>query len=69
MLRFFREEKSIESFLKLAAKIGLIMKEMLKEQRALQILQNVEGKQMVLRVVQNMQGALNSCRISNDRTC
>jgi len=44
VLRFSREEKSVVSFLRLVTKKGLIMKELLKEQRALRILQNGEGK-------------------------
>jgi hypothetical protein len=44
VLRFLREEKSVESFLKFIAKKDLIMKELLKEQRMLRILKNGEGK-------------------------
>jgi hypothetical protein len=44
VLRFLRDEKSTESFLKRVAKEGLIMKELLQEQRALRMLQNVDGK-------------------------
>ena len=44
MLRFSREEKSVESFLKRVAKKCLILKELLKEQRALRYSAEWGGK-------------------------